>query len=97
MQTNLFIRSLKSKRGVYAPAHKKTDFSLMSNESLKFALDILSLHHSALEVEAANEITKRIVRGTWLDIEKPVPTMADDVPAWLKVFPFSLLWKQRPR
>lgn len=25
------------------------------------------------------------------------PTQAEDVPGWLKVFPFNLLWRQRPR
>lgn len=68
----------------------------MSNNDLKFALDLLSLHHSPEEVKVANEISKRIDAGTWLDIEQPIPA-TEELPAWLKVFPFCLLWKQRPR
>jgi hypothetical protein len=25
------------------------------------------------------------------------PTQADEVPGWLKIFPFKYFWKQRPR
>jgi hypothetical protein len=84
-----------------APGRKtyrqNTEWSKMSNDDLKFALDVLSLHHSPFEVDAANEIGRRIERGTWLQLDSPVPTMAEDVPALFHVFPFSLLWKQRPQ
>ncbi len=76
-------------------ARRATPWHLMSNESLKFALDVLSLHHSPFEVEAMNEIQSRIVSGTWLDLEKPPPPL-QNIPFWLKIYPFSLLWKQRP-
>lgn len=84
-----------------APSRKtyrqNTDWSKMSNDDLKFALDILSLHYSPFEVDCMNEIQKRIERGAWLEIDSPVLTMSDNVPALFHVFPFSLLWKQRPR
>lgn len=73
---------------------RSTPWAMMSNENLKFALDVLSLHHSPYEVDCMNEIQTRIVEGRWLDIEKPPPSRSEAVPAWLKVFPFSLLWKQ---
>lgn len=96
----VFIRSLKSKRAptAYRSSYRRdTDFSKFSNDDLKFALDILSLHYSPYEVECANEIERRIMAGTWIDIDQPVATMAQDVPALFYVFPFSLLWKQKPQ
>lgn len=47
---------------------------MVSNENLKFALDLLSLHQSPYEIEVANEISKRIQAGTWLDLEIHPPT-----------------------
>jgi hypothetical protein len=73
---------------------RSTPWAMMSNENLKFSLDVLSLHHSPYEVDCMNEIQKRIVEGRWLDLEKPPPSRSEAVPAWLKVYPFSLLWKQ---
>jgi hypothetical protein len=67
---------------------------MMSNENLKFSLDVLSLHQSPYEVDCMNEIQKRIVEGRWIDLEQPPPSRSEAVPAWLKVYPFSLLWKQ---
>jgi hypothetical protein len=77
-------------------ARRATPWHLMSNESLKFALDTLSLHHSPWEVDAMNEVQRRIVAGTWLDLENPPPPL-ENMPKWLKMYPFSLLWHQRPR
>jgi len=89
-------------RSKYRPApgtraRRETDWTVMSNETLKFALDNASLHYSPCEVDIMNEIQKRVVNNTWLDIDQPVQTIADDVPAIFYIFPFSLLWSQRPR
>jgi len=73
---------------------RSTPWAMMSNENLKFALDVLSLHHSPYEVDCMNEIQIRIVEGRWLDLEQPPPSRSEAVPAWLKVYPFSLLWRQ---
>lgn len=73
---------------------RATDFTKMSNENLKFALDLLSLHYSPWEIQAAGEVQRRIEAGTWLDLEKP-PPLIHNVPAWLEMFPFSLLWHQK--
>lgn len=75
-------------------ARRKTDWGKLSNDNLKFALDLLSLHNSPYEIEVANEISKRIDAGEWMDIENSVPVNSSEVPAWLKVFPFTLLWRQ---
>jgi hypothetical protein len=75
------------------PERLITDWSRFSNEDLKFSLDLLSLHHSPYEVDAANEITRRIVAGTWLDLEKPPPPL-EALPHWLKKWPFRLFWRQ---
>ena len=98
MQTNL--QNLYS----YKPAptgektfRQDTDWRKLSNENLKFSLDLLSLHQSPYEVQVANEITRRIQAGEWLDMDKTPPPLAPDVPKWLKTWPFSLLWSQRPR
>jgi hypothetical protein len=67
----------------------------MSNEALKFAYDIVSLHEGLQEAEIMNEIARRIERGAWLDIEQHAPIYAPDVPKIFYYFPFSLLWHQR--
>jgi hypothetical protein len=89
-------------RSKYRPApgtqaRHKTDFTVMSNEALKFAYDVVSLHDGLQEGDIMNEIAKRIDRGTWIQLDTPIPTMADNVPALFHIFPFSLLWSQRPR
>jgi hypothetical protein len=68
----------------------------MSNEALKFAYDIVCLHEGLQEAEIVNEIERRIERGAWLDVDKPVPVHAEQVPKIFHYFPFSLLWSQRP-
>lgn len=77
-------------------ARREVDWTKLTNENLKFALDTLALHHSPFEVDAANEIQRRISAGAWLDIENPPPPL-NNVPKWLKMYPFSLLWKQSDR
>jgi len=77
-------------------ARRSTDWTKLTNDNLKFALDILSLHHSPFEPEVANEIQRRIVAGTWLDLENPPPPL-ENIPYWLKIYPFRLLWKQGSR
>lgn len=77
-------------------ARRQTDWTKLSNENLKFSLDLLSLHQSPFEIEVANEIQRRIGLGAWLDIDRSPPPL-ENLPVWLKMFPFCLLWKQRPR
>lgn len=84
-----------------APTNTKTfrqatDWTRMDNETLKFSLDLLFLHQSDYLADALQEVERRIERGAWLDIDQPVPTTAD-VPGWLYIWPFCLLWSQRPR
>jgi hypothetical protein len=73
---NLQLENLSS-RTKPAPntslARRVTDWSKLSNEDLKFALDILSLHHSPFEWEVDFEINKRIEAGTWLNLNEPLP------------------------
>lgn len=66
----------------------------MSNENLKFALDLLSLHQSPDVYDVLFEIQQRAARGEWLDLDKPPPPL-NNLPQWLKRWPFRLLWKQR--
>jgi hypothetical protein len=72
---------------------RSTDWKKFSNENLKFALDVLSLHHSPFEADCANEIERRIMAGQWLDVSNP-PPLSGNVPLLFHFFPFSLLWKQ---
>jgi len=81
----------------HRPITRRTDWAVMSNDELIFALDILSLHYSPFEVDCMNEIERRIDRGAWIDIDQPVPVIAPTVPALFYVWPFSLLWSQRSR
>ncbi len=75
-------------------ARRQTDWSKLDNDNLKFAYDLLALHQSPFEVDAMNEIEKRISAGTWLDLDAP-PPLIHSVPKWLTVFPFTLLWHQK--
>lgn len=81
-----------------APSGKSrfVDWASMSNENLKLTLELLSRHSSPFEVEAANEIQRRIVLGTWKVPDTPPPPV-ENLPRWLKMWPFCLLWSQRPR
>jgi len=92
------IKSLRVFRGVpishTSEMRRKTDWSKLSNENLKFALDTLSLHQSPFEVDCMNEIQRRIVAGEWLDLDAS-PPLIHNVPKWLELFPFSLLWHQK--
>jgi hypothetical protein len=66
----------------------------MSNDDLKYALDLLSLHESPFEVDAANEIERRIHAGEWLDIDAAPLPHTELLPHWLKTWPFTLLYEQ---
>lgn len=94
METKLVNLGITHAAPNSSAARRETDWTKLSNENLKFMLDLLSLHFSPFEIDCANEISRRIEAGTWLDLEKPPPSQSEAVPAWLKVFPFSLLWKQ---
>jgi hypothetical protein len=96
MDTTFTARS-KYRPAPGTQARRETDWTVMSNETLKFALDNASLHNSPYEIEIMREIQKRIERGAWLDIDQHVPIHAPDVPGIFYVFPFSLLWRQHSR
>ena len=91
-----FVSSTFNPTPSYSLARRQTDWTKLSNENLKFVLDVLSLHYSPVEVDAANEIERRIMLDTWLNLENPPPPL-ENLPNWLKRWPFCLLWKQRPR
>jgi hypothetical protein len=91
----------KNTKVTAAPTNKKTfrqdtDWTQMSNEELIFATNILSQHQSPFEVDAANEISKRIDRGEWIELDSPVPAIAD-LPWIFYVWPFCYFWSQRAR
>jgi hypothetical protein len=77
-------------------ARRITDWTILSNENLKFAYDLLALHHSIFEADAANEIERRIQSRTWLDLEKSPPPL-HELPVLFLNWPFSLLWNQCPK
>jgi hypothetical protein len=77
-------------------ARRETDWTKLSNKNLKFALDKLELHQSPWVVEVYAEIENRISSGTWLNVNNPPPPL-ENMPFWLKIFPFNLLWRQRPK
>lgn len=75
---------------------RETDWTKVSNENLKFALDVLELHHNPVAADVLFEIQRRVAAGRWLDIENPPPPL-HNLPFFLTIWPFSLLWRQRPR
>lgn len=74
-------------------ARRQTDWAQISNENLKFALDVLSLHNSPFEVDAMNEIERRISAGKWLDLEAPPPPITN-MPLWFQKPFFRVFWRQ---
>ena len=97
MNNDLALKNL----GIVRPAPNTTaarravSWAEMSNDDLKFALDLLSLHGSPFEEQALLEIARRIDVGRWLDINASPPPL-HNLPWWLQMWPFRLLWKQRP-
>jgi len=73
---------------------RQTDWSKLSNANLKFMFDVLSAHRSPFECDVVNEIERRISAGIWLDLNSSPPPL-ENIPAWLKKWPFCLFWKQR--
>ena len=98
--TTITIKSLRVYRGVTkqrtTEARRQTDWTKFSNEDLKFAYDLLALHNSPFEVDAMNEIARRVTVDVWLDLESP-PPLIHNVPKLFYIFPFSLLWRQNRR
>lgn len=78
-----------------ATFRQDTKWDLMSNEDLKFALDLLFRHGSTSYLaDALEEVDRRIDRGTWIDIDDVIINV-DDLPGWLRVWPFCLLSRQQ--
>src|SRR5690349_6874310 len=74
-------------------ARREVEWTKMSNRNLKFAFDILSLHHSPWLPEALLEIQKRQAAGTWLNLNQSPPPL-HTLPVFLTRWPWCLLWKQ---
>jgi hypothetical protein len=95
MNNDLVLRNL----GIIRPAPNTTaarravPWLEMSNDDLKFALDLLALHQSPFEEQALLDVARRIEVGTWLDLNSPPPPL-HNLPGWLQIWPFRLLWKQ---
>jgi len=96
--TTPIIKSLRVYRGISkqrtTESRRQTDWTKLSNDDLKFAYDLLALHQSPFEVDAMNEISRRLTVDVWLDLDSP-PPLIHNVPNWLTVFPFTLLWRQK--
>lgn len=75
-------------------ARRETDWSRMTNKALAYALTQLELHHSPYVNDVLSEIQQRASKGIWLDLEKPPPPL-HNMPIWLTIWPFCLLWRQR--
>ena len=97
MLDDLVLRNL----GIIRPAPNTTaarravPWLEMSNDDLKFVLDLLTLHQSPFEEQALLEVARRIDAGRWLDLNSSPPPL-HNLPWWLQMWPFRLLWKQRP-
>lgn len=95
----IFIRQLKSRSRPAGTSktssRQNTDWASMSNENLKFALDLLFRHQATGDLVAAlEEVQRRIDRGAWLDLDEAVIN-TDDLPTWLTIWPFCLLSRQQ--
>lgn len=74
-------------------ARRFVPYSEMSNEALKFTIDTLALHQSPFLDDAIKEAAARMEKGEWLELDAPPPSN-DNLPEWLKTWPFSLLSRQ---
>ena len=97
MNEDLVFRNLERVRPApnTTAARRAVPWEELSNEDLKFTLDLLTLHGSPFEEQALLEVARRIDAGTWLDLEHSPPPL-HNLPWWLQIWPFRLLWKQRP-
>jgi len=77
-------------------ARRLVDWTKASNDNLKFALDVLELHHNPAAADVLYEIQRRVSVGQWMDIDTPPPPL-HNLPFFLTIWPFKLLWRQRPR
>jgi len=75
-------------------SRREVDWSKLSNENLKFALDTLELHHSPFVDAVLGEIQQRAARGVWLDIDQAPPPL-HNVPIWLVKWLPRSLWRQK--
>ena len=75
-------------------ARRVVPWAEMSNRDLQFTLNLLTLHESPFEEQALLEVARRIEVGTWIDLESSPPPL-HELPRWLQMWPFRLLWKQR--
>jgi hypothetical protein len=95
------MNTIQNLARVYKPApgttqaRREIDWTKLSNDDLRFALNTLSLHQSPFEVDVANEITRRIANGLWVDILNPPPPL-HNIPIWLSKWLPRSLWRQRP-
>lgn len=75
-------------------SRRAVDWTLLTNDNLKFAYDLLALHHSPFEVDAGNEIERRITKGIWLELDNPPPPL-HNMPVWLVKWLPRAVWKQK--
>jgi len=97
MSTQLFTLPVYRKAPSFRTDDRRnTDWSLMTSETLWFAYQLLSLHQSPFIGMLLDEIDRRETLGNAIDLDNPPPPL-ENMPKWLKSFPFTLLWTRRYR
>jgi len=72
----------------------EVDFSKLSNEQIA---DLLLIADGQVSAELWEEVLSRPVIVNMLANDNPPPPQAEHVPFIFFFWPFSLLWKHRPR
>lgn len=78
-------------------SRQHVDWSKIPDGELITLIQVLTDHHSLYTDEAVQELARRATDGFIVpvpDLSKPPEPIAEDLPYWLTIFPFSLLWKQ---
>lgn len=72
------------------------DWSKIADDDLFKLIQILTDHHSPFTDDAVQELARRAsdIIHPVPDLSKPPKPVAPDLPHWLTIFPFCLLWKQ---
>jgi hypothetical protein len=80
-------------------SRQEVDLSKFSNPDLVALIRLLDAQESPFLDEALGEAQRRYTKGIMVmsDVDETPPPPRESLPHWLKIWPFCLLWSQRPR
>lgn len=76
---------------------QEIDFTQIDDENLMEIIRVMGESNSPATDEFIDELIRRAGCGLIIPELEHQITPIENLPAWLKIWPFSLMWKQRPR